>query len=66
VPGYPGFHIAKTKLRVTATEIIFSYRLLFRVDIHSRTVIKLRIEIASPEDMGIGDTLNDPEDDIPF
>jgi len=66
VPGFPGIHLAKTKLRLLGLEVIPSYRLWFRVDEAHRAVHKLWVEIAPPEDMGYGQSFWDEEDDLPF
>lgn len=66
VPGSSFLYLAKTKLRLNGLEVIPSFRLWFRINEESRTVTKLWVEIAPPEDMGIGESLWDSEDDIPF
>lgn len=66
VPGFRDVHLAKTKLRIFGPEVIPSYRLWFRVDEDRRTVHKLWVEIAPPEDMGIGESFCDEDDDLPF
>lgn len=66
VPGFQGIHLAKTKLRISGLDVIPSYRLWFRVDEEGRRVFKLWVEIAPPEDMGLGESFWDEEDDIPF
>ena len=65
VPGFETLYLAKTKLRLFGLEIIPSYRLWFRIDVHDRAVAKLWVEIAPPEDMGIADDPFDP-DEIAF
>jgi hypothetical protein len=66
VSGFANIRLAKTKLRLKGPEIIPSYLLWFRTDIAERRVYKLWVELASPEDMGIGKSLWDEEDDISF
>lgn len=65
VPGYQDLYLAKTKLRILGSEVVPSYRLWFRVDLGARTVWKLWVEVAPPEDMGLAD---DPwgDDDLPL
>ncbi len=65
IPGYQTLYLAKTKLRIVGSEITPSFRIWFRIDAKKRTVIKLYIEIAPPEDMGFADDPFDP-DEVPF
>ena len=55
IPGHRSLYIAKTKLRLTLSEIIPSYRRWFAADEASRTVRKLWIEMTPPEDMAFDD-----------
>ncbi len=66
VQGFSDIYLAKTKLRLRGLEIIPSYRLWFRAVEATRRVHKLWVELAPPEDMGLGKSLWDDEDDIPF
>lgn len=66
IPGFQDLHLAKTKLRFIGLEIIPSYRLWFRIDHAQRSVYKLWVDMAPPEDMGLKSSLWDDEDDTPF
>lgn len=61
VPGFPGIYIARTKIRLIGLEIIPSYRLWFRIVDETRTVHKLWVELAPPEDIGLTDNLWDDD-----
>lgn len=51
VPGFPGIHIAKTKVIVDGNKIIPALTLWFRIDEVSRVVTKLYIEMTDPDEM---------------
>ena len=55
VPGFPGVHLAKTKLHLDGAEIIPSYLLWFRVMEDIRQVHLLWIEINPPDRTGFPD-----------
>jgi len=55
IPGFQDIYLAKTKLRFIGMEIVPSYRLWFKVDYALRRVLKLWVELAPPEDMGLWD-----------
>lgn len=57
VPGTDGIRIARNLLVINDLELIPSLRVWFRVSEQSRTVYMLYVELAPPEDMGIGDSI---------
>ena len=65
VPGLDGIHLARTKLAIRDLEIIPALRVWFRPSKQSNTVYLLWVELAPPEDMGLGENLWDPDEE-PF
>lgn len=57
VPGTNGIRIARTLLVINELELIPSLRVWFRASEPNRTVYMLYVELAPPEDMGIGESI---------
>lgn len=57
VPGTNDIRVARTLLIINDLELIPSLRVWFRVSSQSQTVYMLYVEVAPPEDMGIGESV---------
>jgi hypothetical protein len=58
VEGMTTVRLAKTKMRISLSEIVPAYRLWFRIDEGKKVVHKLYLELCPPSDMAFDDEEN--------
>ncbi len=54
-------YFVKTKLRIKGSKVFPAYRLLFSIDVETKTVMKLHVKVCQPEEMPYGNPWDDEE-----